>query len=168
MKYLNIPLDEAYRLLNPGPLVLVASKGKQYDLAPIAWNCPVDYEPVTRLLFVCDPTHQTAHNVKESGQFAVCIPHTSQAPLVENCGSVSSPDVDKFTQFDIPYLSAEKMDLRIPADCVGWIECTLTRVIPDGGVEIFIGEAVAAFVQMGAWDDGLIRTSLEAKVFHHW
>jgi flavin reductase (DIM6/NTAB) family NADH-FMN oxidoreductase RutF len=140
-----VPLPEAYRLVTPGVPVLVASKGRHYNLAPIAWNCPLDYEPVTKLLFVCDPAHQTARNVKETGEFAVCVPPSADAPVIELCGSVSSPDVDKFERFSIASRKAGTIDVRVPDSSVSWIECRLIRVIPEGAVEIFLGEAVAAW-----------------------
>lgn len=140
-----VPLEEAYTLVTPGLPVLVASKGLHYNLAPIGWNTPLDYEPVTKVLFVCDPAHQTAKNIKKTGEFAFCIPVSQKDPAIEQCGSVSDPAADKFEQFSIAGFAAEKTDLRIPASCAAWIECRLIRVIPEGSVEIFLGEAVAAF-----------------------
>jgi flavin reductase (DIM6/NTAB) family NADH-FMN oxidoreductase RutF len=140
-----VPLAEAYTLITPGVPVLIASKGHHYNLAPIAWNCPLDYEPVTKLLFVCDPAHQTARNIKASGTFAVCVPLTQDDPIIERCGSVSDPATDKFERFSIPFLKARAVDVQIPEGCAGWVECRLIRVIPEGSVEIFLGEAVAAY-----------------------
>ena len=139
-----VSLKEAYELVTPGMPILVASRGAHYNLAPIAWNCPLDYEPVTKLLFVCDPAHQTAANIKKTGEFAVCIPSSGDDPLIEQCGSVSDPAADKFARFSIAAMNAERTDLRIPASCAAWVECRLIRVIPEGSVEIFLGEAVAA------------------------
>jgi flavin reductase (DIM6/NTAB) family NADH-FMN oxidoreductase RutF len=140
-----IPLAKAYGLIVPGRPILVASKGAHYNLAPIAWNCPLDYEPVTKLLFVCDPAHQTAHNIKKTGEFSVCVPESEDDPLIGKCGSVSDPNADKYARFGIDSLPGEKTDTRIPATAKAWIECKLIRVIEEGSVEIFLGEAVAAF-----------------------
>ena len=143
--FVAIPLADAYKLITPGLPVLIASKGRHYNLAPIAWNTPLDYEPVTKLLFVCDPAHQTAANVKREKAFAVCVPASADDPIIEKCGSVSDPDADKFAAFAIPHIDAKSIDVRVPANCASWIECRLIRVIPEGSVEIFLGEAVAAF-----------------------
>lgn len=143
----SVALTEAYRLVTPGVPIIVASRGKHYNLTPIAWNCPLDYEPVTKLLFVCDPAHQTARNIKETGEFAVCIPASSDDPIIEQCGSVSSAEIDKFERFAIESHKAEKIDVRIPASATAWIECRLIRVIPEGAVEIFLGEAISAHVR---------------------
>lgn len=147
--FMAVPLAEAYKLVTPGQPVLIASKGRHYNLAPIAWNTPLDYEPVTKLLFVCDPSHQTAGNVKREKAFAVCIPASADDPIIERCGSVSAPDADKFASFAIPHIDATAIDVRVPANCAGWVECRLIRVIPEGSVEIFLGEAVAAFGRNG-------------------
>jgi flavin reductase (DIM6/NTAB) family NADH-FMN oxidoreductase RutF len=168
LNYEEIPLTEAYRLINPGPLVLVATKGNHYDLAPIAWSSPLDYEPVTKLLFVSDPAHQTAINAKARKSFAVCVPHLSQAELVWRCGSVSSPEADKFSRFKIECLPCAKIDARVPSGCVGWIECELIRVIQEGSVELFMGAAVAAFAREGAWAGGRLDVgNPAAQTIHH-
>jgi len=140
-----VPLGDAYKLVTPGFTVLVASKGQHYNLTPIAWNCPLDYEPVTKLLFVCDPAHRAAHNIKSTREFAVAIPENPDDPIIEKCGSVSDAGADKFALFGIESVRAEKVDARIPANAKAWIECRLVRIIAEGSVEIFIGEAVAAF-----------------------
>lgn len=168
MKYEAVRPEEAYKMLNPGPLVLVASKGEVYDLAPIAWNCPVDYEPVTKVLFVSDPAHQTALNIKKTGEFALCVPHASQGDIVERCGSVSGKDTDKYSRFSIPALRGRSADVLIPDGCVGWIECGLVRVIAEGSVELFIGEARSAWVREGAWKNGLLKDSEETRLYRYW
>ncbi len=79
----TISLESAYKLITPGLPVLIATKGMHYNFAPIAWNTPLDYEPVTKLLFVCDPAHQTAINIHKTGHFAVCIPQNADDMIIE-------------------------------------------------------------------------------------
>lgn len=138
-------LVEAYKLVQPA--VLIATKGeKAYDLTPIGWVMPMDYEPVTKIIFSSDPKHQCAHNIKETKEFAVCMPTTQNDPIIEQCGSISSADADKFKRFGIESKKAEKIDVLIPhGNISSWIECRLVRVIQEGSVELFIGESVAAF-----------------------
>ncbi|ULQ58683.1 flavin reductase family protein [Brucepastera parasyntrophica] len=143
--YDPVDLTEAYTLLTPGLPILVASKGMHYNLAPIAWNTPMDYEPVSKILFVSDPAHQTAKNIHETMEFAACIPSSANDPIIEQCGSVSSPESDKFEQFSIRSFPAADIDVRIPEVCSAWIECRVIRIIQEGSVEIFMGEATAAY-----------------------
>jgi len=142
-------LVDAYKLVIPGIPVFVATKGVKknlYDLTPIAWVMPMDYEPVTKIIFSCDPGHQAAHNIQRTHEFAVCIPGNPADPVIEKCGSISSEDADKFARFGITGRKAEKIDVSIPVeDISSWIECKLVRVIEEGSVQLFIGQAVAAF-----------------------
>ena len=142
-------LTKAYKMVEPVHACLIATKGckdRLYDLTPIAWVMPMDYEPVTKIIFSCDPKHQAACNIKRSKQFAVCIPSNPSDPIIEKCGSISSEDADKFARFGITGKRADKIDVHIPVENVSaWIECELVRIIVEGSVELFIGQAVAAF-----------------------
>lgn len=143
-----VELTTAYKLLTPGQTVLIATKGKrdgQYNLTPIAWTCPLDYEPVTKVLFVSDPAHQAAANIRRTNEFAVCVPLSNDDLIIEQCGSVSSADADKFAQFSISAHKAAAIDVMIPENCQSWIECTLIRSVTEGNAEIFMGLAKAAF-----------------------
>ena len=64
--YKDIAINKAYRLINHGPLVLVCthSKDGQADIAPVAWNCPVECEP-TRILLAMAKEHKTVKNIKD-------------------------------------------------------------------------------------------------------
>lgn len=142
-------LTQAYKFVEPQKACIIASKGEGanlYNLTPIAWVMPMDYEPVSKIIFSCDPAHQVAKNIKRTKQFAVCVPLDAADPIIEKCGSVSSPTADKFAQFGITGTKAEKIDVLIPREhCESWIECELVRVVEEGSVELFIGQAVAAF-----------------------
>jgi flavin reductase (DIM6/NTAB) family NADH-FMN oxidoreductase RutF len=179
MKYCSIPLESAYQLLGSGPMVLVATSTAddgtataRYDLAPLAWNCPLDYEPVTKVLFVTDPAHRTADNARKSGFFTLCIPHVAQQQLVLDCGSCSGHDTDKFTAFGITCAQRPGdgpcCDIQIPDGCTGWIDCRLVRTVREGSVEIFMGEAIAACAAEGVWNGICIDYRNEhARMLHH-
>src|SRR5574344_2916917 len=131
-EFTSTNLVDAYKLIQPA--VLIATKGeKAYDLTPIGWVMPMDYEPVTKIIFSSDPTHQCAHNIKETKEFAVCMPTTQDDPVVEQCGSISSADADKFKRFGIESKKAEKIDVLFPyGNICSLIECRLVRVIHVG------------------------------------
>lgn len=147
--FVNEDLADAYKLVTPGVAALIATKGgmeKLYDITPIAWIMPMDYEPVTKVIFSCDPAHQCDVNIKRTKEFAVCIPVDGNDPLIEKCGSVSSADIDKFSRFGITGEKAGKTDLMIPVEMTAaWLECRLVKVISEGSVDLFIGECTAAF-----------------------
>jgi flavin reductase (DIM6/NTAB) family NADH-FMN oxidoreductase RutF len=153
MDYQEMPIGEAYELLNPGGLILVCthSEDGRYDLAPVAWNCPLDYAPESRLLFVCDPAHRTYEDLVESGEFAVALPTIAQRGLVEEAGSASGRDADKYEKFGIAARRAEKVDAMIPEGVAGWLECRLLRVIVEGSSAVVMGSVLRAMAAPEAW-----------------
>jgi flavin reductase (DIM6/NTAB) family NADH-FMN oxidoreductase RutF len=155
MEYREYGLKEAYSLLNCGGLVWVCTKSLhgRYDVAPIAWACPLDYEPVSRLLFVSDPAHATCENALATGQFAVALPSVGQRDLCLRSGSLSGRDADKFENLGIASFQAGKIDVRVPEGVAGWIECRLLRAVDEGSVRIVMGEALAAFAVADFWKE---------------
>ena len=144
-----LDLVKAYEKIAGAKAILVCTKGAkegQYNVTPIGWFTTYDYEPVTKVLFVSDPTHQAALNVHRTKEFAICVPADEKDPIIEKCGSVSSPDADKFAQFSIKGVPAEKIDVKLlPENSKVMLELKLARVITEGSVEIFMGETVAAW-----------------------
>ena len=157
--YSPVSLEKAYTLLNGGGILWICTKGKEgrYDLAPIAWTCPLDYEPVTRLLFVSDPGHATFENVEQQREFIAALPTYQQKDLVLKTGNVSGKKVDKFLKWNIPFLQGRMVDARIPQGVAGWIECKVIEISRQGSVAIVCGEALAASAVPDAWK----------RVLHH-
>ena len=63
-------LQQAYQMIKPA--AVVATKGEHsYNLTPYGWIMPLDYEPVTKVIFSSDPSHQAVANIKRTKEFAV-------------------------------------------------------------------------------------------------
>ncbi|MBQ5537933.1 MAG: flavin reductase [Treponema sp.] len=147
--FAEVALEKAYELLSGAKTIMVCTKGAkdgQYNVTPYGWFTTYDYEPVSKMLFVSDPSHQAAANVLRTKEFAVCVPKDEDDPLIAQAGSVSSPDADKFALFSIKGERATKIDAKvIPGMSRAIIEFKLARVVEEGSVKIFMGEAVAAW-----------------------
>ncbi len=147
--YNEVDLTQAYKMLEGCQVILVCTKGEkdgQYNVTPYGWFTTYDYEPVTKVLFSSDPTHQACANIKRTKEFAICIPKDSSDPLIFKCGEVSSPDADKFAMFGIKGEKASTVDVKVLTEnSKGIIECTLEKIIPEGSVELYLGKATAAF-----------------------
>lgn len=167
--YLNIPPNEAYKLLNSGAMILVSTSDMEenLNLTPIAWQCPVDYEPVTKLLFVTDKNHKVYSNIQETGKFVICIPHASQLKLVKDLGSCSGKEVDKLKKFNVEYTLSEKCQFAVPNGCIAYIECRKLREVDEEGVAIIIGEVINAKAIKGCYRDRLISEKEMSKTIHH-
>ncbi|MCX7788124.1 MAG: flavin reductase [Spirochaetes bacterium] len=151
--YNPISLEKAYTLLNGGGLLWICTKSKEgrYDLAPIAWACPLDYEPVTKFLFVCDPGHATFENVVNQREFIAALPTYKQKDLVLKTGSVSGRSYEKFSQWRISYMKGTVVDAWVPKGVAGWLECKVLEIYRPSSVAIVCGETLAAFALPNAW-----------------
>lgn len=146
--FTDYDLVSAYKLVaSPALICTKGAKSGLYDVTPIGWVTPIDYEPVTKIIISCDPAHQCVTNIKRSPFFAVAMPLDGENnAVVKDCGSVSDAAADKFAMFGIKGQKASKIDVMIPKDDISsWIECRLVRTIREGSVDLIIGEAVAAF-----------------------
>lgn len=167
--YINIPTNEAYKLLNSGALIIVSTSDMEENsnLTPIAWHCPVDYEPVTKLLFVTDINHKAYANIRETGKFVICIPHASQVQLVRDLGSCSGFEENKIQKFNIESSPSEKYQYPVPSGCIAYIECNKIREIIEEGVSLLLGEVINAKAIKGSYRDRLISEKEPGKTLHH-
>ena len=151
--YRDVPPAEASKLLNAGGVVLVCTAGLdgRYDVAPVAWNCPLDYERVSRLLVVLDPGHATFSNLEASREFALALPTWMQKDLVNAAGSVSARDVDKYRAFAIASSRGKAVDAFIPDGVAGALECRVIDISRIGSVAVVSGEVLRAFAVPDAW-----------------
>jgi len=106
---------------------------------------------VSKLLIVCDTSHKTFHDVKENSVFAIAFPSFEMRSLIQQVGSVSGFAVDKFDNFNVPYFYAKTIDVRIPEGVVGWMECSLERIIIEGTSGILLGAVIKAFAISEGW-----------------
>jgi flavin reductase (DIM6/NTAB) family NADH-FMN oxidoreductase RutF len=157
MSYLEIPPKEAYSLLNCGGLILVCTRSSAgcYDLAPIAWSCPLDYEPVSRVLFVCDTGHATYENILGSKEFAIALPAFAQREMAMRSGASSGRDADKYEALGIKAFRAREVDAQIPEGVAAWLECRLLDTVQKGTSSIVMGEVLAASAIPDAWRERL-------------
>ena len=153
MKYQAVVPAEAYKLLNSGGVVLVCTRSSegQYDLAPVAWTCPLDYDPVSRVVIVLDPGHATCVNIMRSGLFALALPTYGQKAMVLKAGALHGHGIDKYAVLGIPSRSAADMDVLIPEGAAGWVECRTLEVRPIGSVVLIAGEITHAEAVEDAW-----------------
>jgi flavin reductase (DIM6/NTAB) family NADH-FMN oxidoreductase RutF len=168
-EYIKISNDKAYKLLNTGALLLISSvsiEGK-FDISPIAWQCPVDYDRVTKLLFVCDKNHKTFKNISETEQFAVSIPHIDQLKLLKDLGSCSGHDIDKIQQFKIQVIETEKINCCVPVNCIAYLECKTSKIIDESNVAIIFGNVIHAKVDKEAFNRRLLSETESGKTIHH-
>ena len=141
----DVPLAQAYRLLNHGPTVLVSSaQAGQQNVMAAAWAMPLDFDP-PKVLVVIDKATHTRKLMEASGEFALNVPCRYQAQAVVAAGSASGADCDKFAASGLQAMPAQRIAAPLVQGCSAYLEC---RIIQEPRnqqqYDLFIAEVVAA------------------------
>ncbi len=166
--YNIIEIEKAYRLVNHGPVVMVSTSDSEgnYNIAPVAWNCPVRKSP-SRILLGIGTSHKTYHNLSEKKEFIICVPNYSAADFVRYCGSVSGDKENKFDKYPAGTEKGEKVDALIPAGFTGYMECGLHREIKLGSLSLVIGEVLKAGASLRAFKERVRPEDKDGRTLHH-
>lgn len=156
--YSELALDRVCALYGMGGVELILSHDGQGrpNLAPVAWNSPLDYEDGVKLLFVCDPGHKTMENIKAQGEFAIALPGCGQDAMVSAAGGISGRDSDKYKALGIEGLAIANGAMVVPKSCLAWAECRLIHAQREGSVDVVMGLVQRAYANEAAWHQRLL------------
>lgn len=131
--------------LYPAPVVLVTcadrAKGRG-NIITIAW-CGVVCSAPPQIGISIRPSRYSHNLITLAQDFAVNIPTTAILEKTDRCGTISGRDIDKFAACSFTPLAASKITAPLIGECPVNIECTLTKVIPLGAHDLFVGTVVA-------------------------
>jgi flavin reductase (DIM6/NTAB) family NADH-FMN oxidoreductase RutF len=153
-----IKLQNAYRLLNHGPTVLISSahNGKQNIMAA-AWVTPLDFDP-PKVTVVIDKNTYTRELIEVSETFAINVPCVAQTDVVQKVGTNSGRDLqgtDKFVEYGLDAFASTHITAPLLQGCVAWLEC---KIIPEPHIQntydLFIAEVVAAYADERVFSNG--------------
>jgi flavin reductase (DIM6/NTAB) family NADH-FMN oxidoreductase RutF len=153
-----LPLGEVYRLLEPGPVVLVttALKGRANAMA-MSWHTMMEFEPPL-VGCVISNRNYTFDALRATKECVIAIPTVAIAAKVVRCGNTSGRKVDKFARFGLTPLPAARVKAPLVAECYANFECRL--------VDARLAEKYNFFVLrvLKAWIDPARR---RARTIHH-
>jgi flavin reductase (DIM6/NTAB) family NADH-FMN oxidoreductase RutF len=162
------PLAAAYRLLNPGVVVLVTvGDGARDNVFTASWNMPVASDPPTVAVCIGKDNFSYAF-VERTGELGLSIPDESLVDAVYGCGSVSGADVpDKFARFGLRRERAREIAAPLVGDAVAALECRVEQTVDRGEAAIVVARVVAAYARPEHFRDGLWRFDRGLRLIHH-
>lgn len=163
-----IPLDIAYRLLGPGPVVLVSSLfGKRQAITPIAWHMPVSDDPPIIALEIWRD-HFIHKAILKTGDFVINIPSSDMAGTVRKLGSISGSKVDKFDKFNLKAVKSRRIKSPRLANSIGILECKLRK---DSSLlkkySVIVGDVVWAEAEESVFTDRWCPEKPGPRIMHH-
>ncbi|MGE5663179.1 MAG: flavin reductase family protein [Deltaproteobacteria bacterium] len=141
-----LPLSKAYRLLSPGPVVMLstAARGRP-NIMTLSWHTMIDFEPPLVGIVVGDGSF-TFGTLKATGECVINIPTVELARAAAGCGNVSGRKIDKFRRFGLTPAAASRVGAPLIGECYANLEC---KVVDPGMVakyDLFILEVVKAWI----------------------
>ncbi len=163
-----VPLNIAYRLIGPGPVVLVSSLyNDRAGLTPIAWNMPVSDEPPIMALEIWNK-HFIYKAILQTGDFVINIPSSKMAETVRLLGGVSGSAVDKFEKFGLEKEKSKKVKSPRLKSAIGILECKLRK---DNTMlkkyNVVLGDVVYAEAEKSVFSDRWLPEKKGPKPLHH-
>ena len=143
-KRIQVELNKSYKIFNHGPVSIITSAyADRQNIMAASWCMPVDFSPA-KVAVVIDGTTLTRELINASGEFGLQFPMRKIARQTLDVGSVSGRDCNKFHQFDLHTFPAEKINVPMLEDCIGWLECKVISQESEK-FDVIIGEVVAAY-----------------------
>lgn len=152
----TVPLNQAYRLLNHGPVVMISSShGGVTNVMAAAWSMALDFNP-PKVAVVIDKATLTRELVEQSGTLTLNIPSRAIASQTLGVGTESARTCpDKLKRLGVTTFAADDLGSPLVDGCVGWLT---GRVIPEphnqNTYDLFIVEVTAAWADPRVFRDG--------------
>lgn len=155
----ELALGEVYQLLEPGPVVLLTTRGTdgRANVMTMSWHMMVEFTPP---LVAC---------VVSSGDFSftalrtrrecvIALPSARLAETVVAIGNCSGRDTDKFAAFGLTERPASEVRAPLIAECFANLECRVKDTAFVNKYNMFILEVVKAW---------RARAGAVPKTIHH-
>ena len=140
------PLSNVYRLLEPGPVVLVstAHKGKA-NIMTQSWNTMMEFVPPLVGCVISGRNHSFDALVATK-ECVIAIPTAELAKQVVGIGNCSGKKVDKFKKFKLTPLPASQVEAPLIAECYANLECRVADSRLVNRYNFFVLEVVKAWI----------------------
>ena len=154
----EISASQAYRLLEPGPIVLVTTSDKgTSNVMTMGFHMMIQHAPPL-IGCVIGPWDFSYQALKKTGECVIAIPTIDLAETVVDIGNCSGDTVDKFERFGLRTRPATDVAAPLLTDCLANIECRVADPSLVDGYNFFILEAKRIWVD---------ETRKERRTMHH-
>jgi flavin reductase (DIM6/NTAB) family NADH-FMN oxidoreductase RutF len=146
MAFKSLPLSRVYRLIEPGPVVLVTTQRRgRPNVMAMSWHTMMEFEPPLIGCVISDRDY-TFGLLKASKECVIAIPTVELAPKVVRVGNTSGRDVDKFLKFGLTPLPASEVEAPLVSECYANLECKVVDTKMVGKYDFFVLQVVKAWI----------------------
>jgi len=150
-------LSQVYRLLEPGPVVLVTTKHKgRANVMTMSWHTMMEFEPPLVGCVISDRNYSFAA-LKATRECVIAIPTLKLARIVVGCGNTSGRKVDKFARFHLAQSPASRVAAPLVDKCYANLECCVVDARMVSKYNFFVLEVLKAWIDPSQRDPRTIH-----------
>ena len=143
MPMTELPIEKAFMLIEPGPVILVTTRDKgRNNIMTISWHMVVDFTP--KIALTTGPWNFSFQALMNTKECVLAIPTIDLAEKVVGIGDCSGAEIDKFQEFSLTALPATKVKAPLISECLACLECRVTDYLEPH--DIFILQGVHAWI----------------------
>ena len=142
----SLPLSRVYRLLEPGPVVLLATaRNGRANVMTMSWHLMMEFEPplVGCVVSGRDYSFEALRTTREC---TINIPTAELSEAVVGCGNASGRRRDKFAAFGLTPVPASRVAAPLVAECYANLECRVADTRLVNRYNFFVLEVVKAWI----------------------
>ncbi|QFR33407.1 flavin reductase family protein [Ancylobacter sp. TS-1] len=153
-----LPLDQVYRFIEPGPVVLLSTAQDGHaNVMTMSWHMMMEFTPPLIACIVSEGDF-SFRALKATGECVIAIPAVGLAEKVVAAGNASGRDGDKFARVGLTPAPASKVGAPLVKECFANLECRVVDTALVPAYNLFVLEVVAA------WSDPAQEAP---KTLHH-
>jgi flavin reductase (DIM6/NTAB) family NADH-FMN oxidoreductase RutF len=154
----SLPLSHVYRLLEPGPVVLVSTADRtRPNIMTLSWHTMMEFEPPLVGCVISGRNH-TFDILTATKECVINIPTVELAKQVVGCGNTSGKRVDKFQTFGLTPVAASQVKAPLIKECYANLECRVVDTRLVAAYNFFVLEVVKAWIA---------RSRRRPRTIHH-
>lgn len=140
----ELPLERAFTLIEPGPVVLLAtSDGERDNVMVVTWTMVLGFD--ARFAICTGAWNHSWKALTRTRECVLAIPPADMIDTVIGIGTCSGAEVDKFSRFPLTREEARHDGAPLIAECLANIECRVIEVIARQDIVVLQG--------LAAWQD---------------
>ncbi len=142
----DFPVSDIRRFLEPGPIVLVSSAWKgEMNIMTMGWHMVMGEEPSLLGCYIWDENH-SFEMIRKSEECVINVPTVDMVRTVIRIGNSHGAEINKFEEYGLTPVNAEKVDAPLISECYANFECKLIDTSLIKRYSLFIFEVVKAHV----------------------
>lgn len=151
-------LSQVYRLLEPGPVVLLTTAGpKGPNVMAMSWHMMIEFVPPLVGCVVSNRDY-TFGILRKTKECVINIPTAKLARQVTGCGNVSGRSIDKFKKFGLNRSEASIVSAPMIDECFASLECRVIDMTMVQKYNVFILKVIKAWID---------RSEKKPHTIHH-